>query len=90
MAVTKREIYSIGYDVVVDGQTRKHGYTLGVPSFFNQLRVPVEIKLETIRGQEYVTVVFTDRTKHKIPFSGIEIMDRVVEPKTKESGQPTN
>lgn len=76
---SRREIYSIGYNKTITPEgMRISGYTLGCPAMHNGGRVPTEIKIEKIRGLDYVTTTFNDGYSHCLPFEGIEIMYREV------------
>jgi hypothetical protein len=83
----KREIYSIGFNksITAEGLVRMYGYTLGIINIQNS-KTPENIEIV----DDYVIVTFTDKSRHLIPLVGVEIMDRVVEPKKKETDARNN
>ena len=77
----KREIYSIVFNKAPDQSGKYHLflYDLGVPSA-NAGRTPKSI----VKKDDKITVTFTDESRHIIPYTdGVEIFDRIVEPKQK-------
>jgi hypothetical protein len=74
----KREIYSIAFDKRFNdkGEILANIYTLGYVSMYC-LKKPKHIGIK----DDKITVTFEDNSRHIMDANGVEIFDRVLEPK---------